>query len=256
MRWLVTRPQPQADEWVQRLRALGLDAVALPLLAIEPPASSAAALEAWRTLATQALVMFVSPNAVAKFFEQRPTGATWPAATWAGATGPGTVEALQALQVPSVCIRAPAPEAGQFDSEALWRELAPARDWRGAAVTIVRGEGGRDWLAQTLQQQGAQVRFVEAYRRAAPCWTDAERAALAVALGAPQDHTWLFSSSEAIAHLQSLVPGASWSTAQAWCTHPRIADRAREAGFGEVALIPAGFDGLVQACRCIQSPAP
>ena len=37
MRVLVTRPQAQADDWVARLQALGLDAVGLPLLGIAPP---------------------------------------------------------------------------------------------------------------------------------------------------------------------------------------------------------------------------
>ncbi|RZL00618.1 MAG: uroporphyrinogen-III synthase, partial [Rubrivivax sp.] len=34
MRLLVTRPEPQASAWVDQLRALGIDAHALPLIAI------------------------------------------------------------------------------------------------------------------------------------------------------------------------------------------------------------------------------
>jgi uroporphyrinogen-III synthase len=45
---------------------------------------------------------------------------------------------------------------------------------------------------------------------------------------------WLFSSSEAVAHLRSLAPGQSWSRACALATHPRIAQAARAAGFGVV----------------------
>ena len=40
LRILVTRPQPQADEWVQALREHELDAHALPLIAIEAPAGT------------------------------------------------------------------------------------------------------------------------------------------------------------------------------------------------------------------------
>jgi uroporphyrinogen-III synthase len=42
---------------------------------------------------------------------------------------------------------------------------------------------------------------------------------------------WLFSSSEAIAHLPI---GLDWGQARALATHPRIAQAAREAGFGQV----------------------
>jgi uroporphyrinogen-III synthase len=45
---------------------------------------------------------------------------------------------------------------------------------------------------------------------------------------------WLFSSSEAVANLQSLLPDQSWQQARAVATHPRIAQAARTAGFGVV----------------------
>src|SRR5882724_8291488 len=66
MRLLVTRPEAQAIEWVDMLRAQGVDAHALPLIAIEPQAEPAAA-AAWVQLADHGLLVFVSPNAVARF---------------------------------------------------------------------------------------------------------------------------------------------------------------------------------------------
>ena len=57
---LVTRPQPQADAWVVRLSALGVDAAALPLLAIAGAPDPAALGQAWASLSTQELVMFVN----------------------------------------------------------------------------------------------------------------------------------------------------------------------------------------------------
>ncbi|WP_210760727.1 uroporphyrinogen-III synthase, partial [Azohydromonas sediminis] len=93
MRVLVTRTQPQADEWVARLRAAGIDAVALPLIGIAPVDDAAPLDAAWRELgsdAAPALVVFVSPNAVVQLFARRPPHARWPAATRAGAPGPGT----------------------------------------------------------------------------------------------------------------------------------------------------------------------
>ena len=75
---LVTRPAGQAGEWVDGLRAAGLDAVALPLIGIEGPAHPAAVQAAWAGLAGYAMVMFVSPNAAAHFFALRPDGLAWP----------------------------------------------------------------------------------------------------------------------------------------------------------------------------------
>jgi uroporphyrinogen-III synthase len=101
---------------------------------------------------------------------------------------------------------------------------------------------GRDWLAAQLRGQGAEVEYLAAYCRQAPMPTPAEGALLEQALRRPGEHVWLFSSSEAIAALHQLAPGADWSAARALASHPRIAERARAAGFGavgEVAPSPA-----------------
>lgn len=250
MRVLVTRPQPQADEWVGRLRDAGFDAAALPLLGIRAADDAAPVDAAWRALATgaPAMLVFVSPNAVERFFARRPAGATWPARVTAAAPGPGTAQALRSHGVPPGCVVQPAADAPQFDSEALWSRLC-GRDWRGARVLIVRGDGGRDWLAETLRAAGAEVAFVQAYRRGAPRPTAAERALLAQALAAPGEHLWLFSSSEAVGHLRALAPHAAWWGAAALCSHPRIADAARALGVGRVHEVRPAFDAVVGMLR-------
>jgi uroporphyrinogen-III synthase len=259
MRLLVTRPLPQADEWVARLRAQGVNAHALPLLAIEDSADDearAAVARAWDTLDRQALVMFVSPNAVARFFAARPAGRDWPAGTLAGSTGPGSTEALRAAGVPQAAIAEPDRAAQRFDAEALWQQLR-SRAWVGAPVLIVRGENGRDWLADTLRAQGATVAFVQAYRRAAPVLDATQQALLAEAQCRPQDHAWLLSSSQAVAQLRALAPGADWSAAPAIATHERIADAALAAGFRHVTTVPPTLEAIVDAwTRSLQSRAP
>lgn len=250
---LVTRPQPQADEWVAQLVQHGLDAVALPLLAIAPASDEAAVQRAWQSLPALALVMFVSPNAVQRFFALRPPGQPWPAGLLAGGTGPGSRRALVDAGVPEFLIRTPGAHdpgyAGPFDSEALWQLLA-GQNWAGQQALIVRGEGGRDWLAQALRQQGAQVHFVEAYRRTGAVPQGPALAALQAALQAPGQHLWLFSSSEAVGHLRGLVTGQPWRVHQALATHARIAQAARALGFGRVSLAEATPQSVVQAVRC------
>lgn len=249
MRVLVTRPQPQADEWVQRLREAGLDAVALPLLRILPVDDVAPLRAAWASLAHKRLVMFVSANAVQAFFDARPTGLPWPGATWAGSTGPGTSAALRACGVPSACVLEPAPDTERLDSEALWQQRLQSHAWRGQQALVVRGEGGRDWLADKLRAQGAQVVFLAAYHRAAPVWDTRQQAFVDQARALPQSCCWLFSSSEGVNHLGPLAPGADWSRSLALASHPRIADTARSLGFAQVQVVPPGFDALVQALK-------
>jgi len=237
---LVTRPQPQADDWVARLQALGLQAAALPLLAISGPADPAAVRAAWQQLAQMSLVMFVSPSAVDRFMALRPPGLAWPGGVLAGGTGPGTAQALARAGVPQAAVVAPAADSGQFDSEALWALLQARRQWLGAQVLVVRGEGGRDWLADTLRQHGASLHFVEAYRRTVPVLDAAGAVRLADALALPQRWCWLLSSSEAAGHLRLLAPQASWAGSRALASHPRIAEAARRLGFGRVdAVRPA-----------------
>ena len=252
MKVLVTRPAAQAAEWVAQLTARGVDAAALPLIGIAAPEDTAAVAAAWQSLATQALVVFVSPNAAEQFFALRPDGTDWPARVSAGSPGPGTTQTLLARGVPAAAIVAPDDNAAQFDSEALWANLS-GRDWSGAPVTIVRGDGGRDWLAETLRSRGAAVSFVTAYRRVPPRPDAGERVLLQQAAAQPQRHLWFFSSSEAIDHLDGLAPDADRRHAVALATHPRIAERARRAGFGAVHECRPTLDAVT---ACIQSIAP
>ena len=265
MKIIVTRPRLEADAWVKQLQALQLDAVALPLIHIGAVADNGDLAKAWGNLPQYRAIMFVSSNAVRYFYPlNMPLASEFSAYTaiknivnlqdkaakprmWA--TGPGTREALLAQAVPSDLIDSPASDAAQFDSEALWsrvqNQVKP-----GDKVLIVRGstpntkdaEGaesvrmnGRPWLADQLMAAGVQVDIVVSYERSAPVFDVAE---LAVMRQASADSSiWLLSSSEAVANLRMLAGtdgGLNWSKTRAIATHPRIAQAARDAGFGVV----------------------
>jgi len=255
VRVIVTRPAAQAQTWVHELCERGVNAVALPLIAIGAAADPAVVRAAWESLATQTLAVFVSPNAVEQFFALAPAGTGWPAGTLAGSPGPGTTRELRSRAVPASLIVEPAADAPQFDSEALWAQLS-ARPWQGRSALIVRGDGGRDWLADTLRSTGAQVELLAAYRRVASRPDAAQRALLDAAVAAPAEHLWLFSSSEAIDRLAALRPdldNGAWRAAHAIATHPRIAERARSLGIGAVHASRPGIDDVT---ACIQSIRP
>jgi uroporphyrinogen-III synthase len=155
--------------------------------------------------------------------------------------------ALSRLGVGPERVDSPDAAGGQFDSEALWRVVGP-QVRPGWNVLIVRGgddaggeplgdrvasEGnGRDWLARTLALAGAHVEIVMAYERTGPSWSEDQRA---LALSSASDGSvWLLTSSQAIEHLLAQLPGQGWQRATAVATHPRIAQAARDAGFGVV----------------------
>ena len=246
-RAIFTRPAREAAQWVADLQARGIAACALPLIAIHPvstPLLLQALHGARQRLPSYRAVMFVSGNAVQYFFDSNLPIALMGQAqtatkTRAWAPGPGTVAALRQAGLPTQHIDAPAADAAQFDSEALWQVVAP-QIGPGDRVLIVRGgttpgaEGGsgREWLAQQITAAGGAVDFVAAYERGAPQF-DADQQALA-RQAATDGSVWLLSSSEAVAHLAAALPGQHWGQARALATHPRIAQAAQAAGFGSV----------------------
>ena len=237
---ILTRPAAQAPDWQRRLAALGVSARSLPLLEIQPGAADQAR-AAWAALDAGAdLAMFVSPNAVSALFAAQPPGAAWPARCWAATVGPGSAAALARAGVPQALILQPDPGAPSLDSEHLWPviEREAGVDWRGRLALLMRGEGGREWLAQRLAQRGAQVAAFALYRRGCPRPDAAQQALLREALAHPRAHVWLFSSAEAVGHLPALAAaGTDWRASRAIATHERIAQRAQALGFGHVVLV-------------------
>jgi uroporphyrinogen-III synthase len=255
VRVIVTRPRLEADTWVKELRALNFDAVALPLIHIGAPAENDDVKRAWESLHKYSAVMFVSSNAVRYFYHlnESITGgfiansaikniAKLISKPRVWTTGPGTRAALLTQSVASDLIDSPAADASQFDSETLW-SIVKNQVKSGDKVLIVRGrsvdvkdaEGvsmnGRPWLADQLTAVGVHVDVVVSYERSTPAFNAAELMLMTQA--AKDKSLWLLSSSEAVANLCT-VSGVNWSNARAIATHPRIAQAAREAGFGVV----------------------
>ena len=270
LRAIVTRPGQEADAWAAQIKRNGIEAVALPMIEIVAVPDRSQLAQAWKDLAKYDALMFVSSNAASHFFAARPTEIASPwvsgnKAPRAWVTGPGSRAALLAQGVPAKHIDMPAPTAQSLDSEALWLQVQ-AQIGAGTRILIVRGDKaseaadapapgspsgqGRDWLAVQLQGRGAQVDYVVAYARRPPQWTADQRALVMQSLQG-QD-VWVWSSAEALGNLLSAFPGQTWAGAKAVATHTRIAQAARLAGFGKVALAKPGLAAL---CASIESLA-
>ena len=257
---IVTRPAPDAQRWVAQLQQRGISAEALPLIEIARLPDLTAARAAWSYLEHYAAVMFVSGNAVEHFFAAKRTGAEPPALDLAAlshvrfmAPGQGTAQVLMAQGVSAAQIDTPPADAAQFDSEALWQVIGQ-RDWTGLRVLIVRGQSGtsdtgapgREWLARQLENAGASVDFMAVYERRAPRFTEAQQRRI---VASQRDGSvWLFSSSEALAHLP---PAADWSQARAIATHARIAQAAQAAGWGVVIESRPALDDILASIELL-----
>lgn len=251
---VLTRPLPESLQWQARLQQQGIAADVLPLIEIagvNHPQALQALHAAMGQLRRYRALMFVSSNAVRFFLQAAGAMEALAAALQAGTTrlwapGPGTRQALEEAGIDGRYIDSPAADAAQFDSEALWQQVAGqitagdcvlivrGASQSGSATTAVAQGSGREWLAAQLRSQGASVELVGVYQRQPPALTTALQQHIAAHCQACS--LWLFSSSEAIAHLQQLSPQQVWHSQRALATHPRIAQAAQQAGFGTVHL--------------------
>ncbi|WEY39558.1 fused uroporphyrinogen-III synthase HemD/membrane protein HemX [Paraburkholderia sp. SUR17] len=260
---VITRPAGQSASLLVRLAEEGIDALEFPLIAIGPAEDEAPLREAFASLDRYALVVFVSPNAVDHAFARY--GAIWPHALPIGVVGPGSVAALarHGVAAPAYRVISPAQassddDAARFDSEALFAAIETTlgeRALEGKRVLIVRGDGGREWLAERLRQAGAEVQPVAAYRRIVPepsiaAWDRVH------ALLAGKPHAWLVTSSEGVRNLDELAREhltagelAALRRAPLVTPHPRIAETARGLGFDSITVSGAGDERIVRALR-------
>ncbi len=228
---ILTRPPLQAQAWAQSLAPLGVATRSLPL--IDTLALDGAQAVARTRAEASDWAFFTSPAAVSALFEGGLPW-RWPAGLRACCVGPGTAAALQAAGVPAQALLSPPPDAAQFDSEHLWPLLRTAGPWPARRMLWLCGEGGRDWLIQRLREAGADVELLPVYRRV---WPAPASELLAEALGLPRA-LWLFSSSEALTHLQQIAPQIERVRHQALVTHPRIAEKAEALGWRCTVVAP------------------
>ena len=172
---ILTRPQGRNDALAARLERHGMGALVLPALQLIP-----GEVGAMPSPDGFDLVLFVSGYAAQCYFQAQ-AAAAWPAGTLAAAVGASTLQAIAHWgKVPATALFGP-PDDSLQDSEALWQSLQDA-GIRPQRVLIVRGSTGRDWLGQRLQQDGAQVTWLAAYRRDPAVWTASQGRALADAV--------------------------------------------------------------------------
>ncbi len=199
------------------------------------------------------MVSFVSPNAIDASFAIRHD---WPAQVTLSVMGEGSRKTLARHGVTSKTHTIISPQhPDQTDSETLLQVLdLPAL--RGKKVLIIRGESGRELLADALRAAGVLVTQVAAYRRAAPVLDAAGCNRLKRLIETQSD--WIVTSSEALRILVQLTRQASDEQGVAKMQqqniivpHVRIAETAQQLGFCKVILTGSGDDALLAALPAI-----
>lgn len=235
-RILVTRPAHQAQALCDLVTANGGIAIRFPVIHIQPLTDEAQ--QAQGILQAYDLAIFISANAVQ--YAQPILAGHNNAHLQLAAVGNSTANAIRALGYPL-----PLVPPQDFNSEGLLA-LPELQHLHGKRVLILRGEGGRELLAQSLRQRGAQVDYLNLYRRCLPALD-------------PAAHPWLangaidsivISSREGLQNLLQLLPNPPWLAAKNWAVMTAsIAEQLRQAGMqGRIAVAPSNNDaGLLQA---------
>jgi uroporphyrinogen-III synthase len=159
---LVTRPAHQAQPLCALIEAEGGRAIAFPVLEIQDLPDNSAVVRLVERLDEFDIAIFISANAVTKAMDLILPRRDWPSHLQIAVVGARTAGALQEYGVMvDIC-----PEE-KFNSEALLA-LPEMCAIKNKKVVIFRGEGGRELLADTLRQRGADIEYAEVYRRSKP----------------------------------------------------------------------------------------
>jgi uroporphyrinogen-III synthase len=263
---VITRPSGQAQQLLELLNASLLNSevsrqdfpkiISLPLLTIVPKNDDQLTEHITVALSDADLAIFVSPNAIECVM--RLLKRSWDELAKKpipiGVMGGSSEQALRnhgiGLAGSSTSIIIPQHHE-QWDSEGLWLELQKRNwDWVGRKVVIFKGEGGREWLADTLKKAGASIEPISVYSRVpldldSPVWEAIQEMDFSQSL-------WLLTSSEAVRYLGKVMKDQflqTLHTASAICSHHQIADAAEQIGFGEVFTSEPGDTALIEAAK-------
>lgn len=237
---LILRPQPAADELAALLRQQGHTPVVCPLLSYLPGSELAALTD---RLAQADIVIAISVAAVHYASEQlAKQQVSWPQHSTCLAVGATTAAQWQQQGVKVI-----SPTDAR--SEGLLA-LPALQSAAGKNILILRGNGGRELLAEVLCQRGAQVTYLECYRRH---YLHTNGTPLLQEWQAAGVDSVIISSSKLFRQLIRLLPetASAWLSSQHWFVpSQRTADEIRQAGCKKVTIMPGvQHDAVVAALQ-------
>lgn len=238
---LVTRPQPQAAQLAEQLQGAGASPIVFPVIEVVPAALTAqdeaciAELDRYNgVICISAAAAELGVRACADRWPQWPLHQTW------YAVGPASGRPLQDWGLNLVVA-----EAGSSSETLL--SLPALQAVEGQRFLIFRGNGGRETLADTLRSRGAQVDYLEIYRRQ-PAHND--KTMLDSFLAASGVRVVTVTSGESLDQL--LVQAGAQADALRRCplvvVSGRLAEHARQQGFRQVHVAAGASDDALLRC--------
>jgi len=224
-RLLLTRPADESVALGGFLAEKGIFSTSLPLLEIVPLATSDTMRQAIEELDRYCAVIVVSKPAARIAVDLLNRFSSQPPCTKWFSVGAATAQILEGRG-----LDVSFPAEGD-DSEALLQlpRLREAITRPDPRVLILRGEGGRELLAERLRELGASVEYLELYRRDLPHYPSATLPSL---LEAERLNGLVVSSGQGFEHLHQLA-GDAWprlARLPLFVPSPRVAELARAAG--------------------------
>ncbi len=159
---LITRPEQQSKALANLIEAAGGRAITFPTIEIKTTSSQQKALATLKRAPSFDWLFFVSANAVHHAAKLLNEDLQLLSQTKIAAIGEATRKALLKYN-----LEADLTPSRSSNSEALL-SLSEMRNMDNKKCMIVRGEGGREKLKQSLESYGAEIIYAEVYRRACP----------------------------------------------------------------------------------------
>jgi uroporphyrinogen III methyltransferase/synthase len=160
-RILVTRPKEQAGDLVDRLEAMGAEAIEAPMIRIVPPEDFGPLDEVCARAGEFDWIIFSSANAVDAFVDRL-------------LAGPSDLRALKGVRL---CVVGPTTgerlarfglkvdlTPAEYRAEGIVRSLVELGDLEGKKILMPHADIGREVVAEELRKHGAEVTEVIAYR--------------------------------------------------------------------------------------------
>lgn len=157
-RIVVTRAAEQGTELLERLRAEGAEAVALPTIAIAPPLEAAPLEAALDELAAFDGCIFTSANAARAVLARAEARKLQPPRGWICAVGPATAAALARRPGWAATLLPASAQAAGIAAALAAQPLA------GKRIFFPRAEGASDLMPRVLAERGAILVSPVAYR--------------------------------------------------------------------------------------------
>jgi uroporphyrinogen-III synthase len=159
---VVTRPTGQAEKLIEVLENAGATVVHFPVIEITAMPEQERLLEQAKQLGTYDIAVFISRNAAIYGTDLLQQQGSWPKYTQIATIGNGTAQQLQSLGYNANILSSTTANSEGLLAEPVMNSV------KGKRILIVRGQGGREKLAETLRSRGAKIDYFECYERSCP----------------------------------------------------------------------------------------